>query len=160
MYVNCVHERQEGPIDDNDYTQLFFPGAIVTLQELVSRNVAVEDLQQLHIQAVIMCVRGDDFEKLTVALLQKLDANYDLLQLLFGPWADQLTPAICEYIELDAAALLDFGIHRQHVRELAWPLTRWVALFGVDSTFMSTLKLHDMEDYFPNLHRDVRKFGK
>ncbi len=138
MFVSCVHARQEcEPSPQCDYTQLFFPGAVVPLCKLVQRNVTVDDLQQLHIQAVIMCVRGDNFAKLTVRLLQKLDANYDLLQLLFGPWADQLTPAICEYIELNMAALLEFGIHRHHVRQLAWPLSRWVALFGVDSSFMS-----------------------
>jgi hypothetical protein len=161
MFVSCVHARPEcEPSPERDFTQLFFPGAVVPLRKLVELNVTVDDLQQLHIQAVLMCVRGDNFEKLTVPLLRKLDANYDLLQLLFGPWADQLTPAICEYIELNADALLAFGIHRQHVRQLAWPLTRWVALFGIDSSFMSALKLQHLEDYFPNLHRDVRKLAK
>jgi hypothetical protein len=94
---------------------------------------------------------------LTVSLLRRIDPTYDLLQILYGPWAVQLTPAVCNYIELDADALLQFGIHKKNVRDLAWPLSRWVALFGVDHRFMTTLRIDALHEYFPDLHRDMRR---
>jgi hypothetical protein len=175
MYVSCLHaldaetqhaaaDRKEAhppdePVDsgDDDFTKLFFPGSIVYARELIERSVGVDDLQHLHLQAVLMCARGDAFEKLTVSLLRRIDPTYDLLQILYGPWADQLTPAVCNYIELDADALLQFGIHKKNVRDLAWPLSRWVALFGVDRRFMATLRINALHEYFPDLHRDMRR---
>ena len=169
MYVSCLHpldaeshnpaaDRVDDAVDeDDDFTKLFFPGAVVASRELIERRVTMEDLQHLHLQAVLMCVRGDAFEKLTVKLLREIDPNYDFLKILYGPWAHQLTPAVCSYMGLDADALIAFGIHKKNVRDLEWPLSRWVALFGVDHRFLSTLHIDALHEYFPDLHRDMRR---
>lgn len=161
MYVICVHRRDTVPEAHAgcDFSKLLYPGSIVRFSELVERGVTLSALQDIHLQALVMCVRGDNFEKLSVKLMRALDPGYDFLAVLFGPWAQQLTPPICKHIGLNAQALLDAGIHRHNVRELFWPLSRWVDLFGVDESFMAALNIQDLDDYFPNLHSDIRGMG-
>ena len=75
--------------------------------------------------------------------MRSLNPNYSFAQFLASPLGDQLTPELVGFMQLGQDELKT--LNACEVRQIGWPMSRWHALFGVGTRFLTDLGLKPRE---------------
>lgn len=156
MHVRC---------EFNDYTSTenaisFEPGKIVYIEDLM-KSMQPKSLIDIPLPALIMCVRDKEMKPFSIQMLRKYDENFSSLNFLFCPqWSEMLTEHVTKYIGIDMDLLFRDKLKKQHVKQLKWPLSKWVKMLGMNSEHINRLNITKPELYFADLSDDLLTLGK
>lgn len=144
-----------GAVDDADPLTWFEPGRIIFIETLVERGMTLRQLFEVPLANALMCVRDRGLSLLHVDHLALFDDAARSVDVLFSPWMDQLTPAVCDALGLTAARLLRDGLTKRHVRRMSLPYSEWARLFGLDGEAVDALGIVDYPAFFRDAGRDA-----
>lgn len=157
MFIRCEFEGYS----ENEEKISFQPGCIVYVEDLMKNNVNVKAMLNIPLSALIMCVRDKQLNTFGVEMIKKYEDRFSSLAFVFHEtWADGLTAEACEFLNLNIDVLIEDGLNKKLIKQLKWPLSKWVEYLKMDSNHINRLKIENPRNYFSNLSEDIVGMGK